>query len=103
VASNYWEGIELISRLQIPQRPEPSDKDHKLTQGLNAVCDDFKAFFEHLKYVILIPLSWTLTLWHFAIVLTWGILASGRISFRRHLADSQTLTDSSTQIRYQFL
>jgi hypothetical protein len=87
VACNYWEGIELTARLQGPQRPEPSNRDQKLAQGLNAAYDDFKAFFEHFKYVILIPLSWSLTLWHFAIVLTWGILASGRISFRRHLAD----------------
>ena len=87
MASSSWEGIELIAWLQDPQRPEPSDRNHKLAQGLNAACDDFKAFFDHFKYVILIPLSWSLTLWHFAIVLTWGILASGRISFRRHLAD----------------
>jgi hypothetical protein len=87
VASNYWEGIELIARLQNPQQPELSDRDQKLAQGLNAACDDFKAFFGHFKFVILIPLSWSLTLWHFAIVLTWGILASGQISFQRHLSD----------------
>ena len=41
--------------------------------------DELKEFLEHVKHVVLIPLSWWLTIWHFIMSLTWAFLVSARI------------------------
>ncbi|KAI0267674.1 hypothetical protein BC834DRAFT_968610 [Gloeopeniophorella convolvens] len=50
----------------------PSDKS--LKARLTAFRDEISLFFEHLKYVILVPFSWFLTMQHFIRVIIWRFL-----------------------------
>jgi hypothetical protein len=36
--------------------------------------DELKTFLVHIKHVILLPLSWWLTLWNFVFALSWALL-----------------------------
>ena len=47
--------------------------------------EEVKIFLEHFKHVILLPLSWWLTIWHFIAALTWQLLVSARILSPRGL------------------
>ncbi|KAH9986254.1 hypothetical protein BJV77DRAFT_1081220 [Russula vinacea] len=44
------------------------------SQSATTFRDELKEFLEHVKHVVLIPLSWWLTIWHFIMSLTWAFL-----------------------------
>ena len=85
MVSSYLGPDRLTASLQ-NEDSNPSDQDHHLARRVSAFRGEFKSFFEHLKHIFLIPLSWFLTLVHFALILVWRILVSARISFQRWLA-----------------
>lgn len=84
---NHLQNIALPLRIQHPSEPlspalfdmspafaeRPNDPDQGLVARLEHFRDEFKPFLEHLKFAILIPLSWTLTLWRFVIIIIWRI------------------------------
>jgi len=40
----------------------------------NTFVDDVKTFLEHFKHVVILPLSWWLTIWQFVFFLTWTLM-----------------------------
>jgi hypothetical protein len=49
------------------------------SQPASTFGDELKLFLEHVKHVVLIPLSWWMTIWHFIMSLTLALLVSARI------------------------
>ncbi|KAH9063944.1 hypothetical protein EDB87DRAFT_1681082 [Lactarius vividus] len=48
--------------------------DASISQRLKNFSNEFSEFFEHLKFIILIPLSWFLTMFKFFRVVVWRLL-----------------------------
>jgi hypothetical protein len=57
-----------------------SQADKPFLQRLKELPNEFAEFFEHLKFTILIPLSWFLTMFKFVRVLVWRFFVSVRVS-----------------------
>ncbi|KAI0300756.1 hypothetical protein BC826DRAFT_990199 [Russula brevipes] len=68
------------------QRP-----DQGLVARLEHFRDEFKPFLEHLKFAVLIPLSWTLTLWRFVLIIIWRIWVSASSSTSERAVDQRSL------------
>jgi len=71
-------GLELLKRVCSPDYGTFIQRAHTFRE-------DVKKFLEHVKHVILIPLSWWLTVWHFIMSLTWKLMVSARILSPRGL------------------
>ena len=61
----------------------PFKVDESLPQRAKALRGEFAEFFEHLKFCILIPLSWFLTVSKFFRVLVWRFFVSARVPLER--------------------
>ncbi|KAI0255098.1 hypothetical protein BJV78DRAFT_817438 [Lactifluus subvellereus] len=59
---------------QLPDVSVFPNTDQPLSQRLTDLRKDFNLFFEHLKYCIMIPLSWWLTMAKFVRVIIWRLL-----------------------------
>ena len=77
----------LTSGSQDVPHLETSLFDQSLLQRLKGFPNEFKDFFEHLKYSILLPLSWFLTMFKFCRALIWRFLVSGRVPLERAQSD----------------
>ena len=65
-------GLQLISWICSP------DYETFIQRGKN-FAEDLKTFLEHFKHVVILPLSWWLTIWHFVFVLTWALMVSAQM------------------------
>jgi hypothetical protein len=54
-----------------------------LLQRLKGIPNEFNDFFEHLKYSILLPLSWFLTMFKFCRALIWRFFVSATVPLER--------------------
>lgn len=65
----------------------PFKFDQSFLQRLKRIPNEFKEFFEHIKFSILLPLSWFLTMFKFCRTLIWRFLVSARVPLERAHSD----------------
>ncbi|KAF8273345.1 hypothetical protein EI94DRAFT_1716488 [Lactarius quietus] len=70
IMSTQQSKVANVPRLDI----NPFKLDKSLLQRLRRLPNEFEDLFEHLKFSILIPLSWFLTMFKFIRSLVWGFL-----------------------------
>ncbi|KAH9068504.1 hypothetical protein EDB83DRAFT_521198 [Lactarius deliciosus] len=62
--------MDRVSRFQISISSSPT---RRISQRLKNFSKEFSDFFEHLKFIILIPLSWFMTMFKFFRVIVWRL------------------------------
>src|SRR6267154_3227670 len=72
-------------------------------QRVNTFRDEVKSFLEHFKHVILLPLSWWLTVSHFILSPTWTLMVSTPIFAPTVYLINGIVSDSTAQNLHRIL
>jgi hypothetical protein len=79
----FNEAHDHLQNTVFPSEAPPTSQLPSFLNIMPTFRDEVKSFLEHFKHVILLPLSWWLTVSHFILYLTWTLMVSTPISAPR--------------------